>query len=105
MDDSMKGMEGSRPFPGMDVVEMGGPVGLCHRDAARLWRDLRGWAFPTVQLCTGLALSGGVWSRHSWCVYHALGEPVILEPSTARESYFGKVLVDGDADCFLLEHK
>lgn len=98
-------LEGAQAFPRLGVVEMGKPDLHRHRNVARMWRDLKGWGSPDLHLCTGLALSEGVWRRHSWCVYYALGEPVVLEPSTAKDRYFGAVLDGSRADCFVLEHK
>lgn len=83
------------------VVEMGRPVGLCHKNSARLWSDLKG----SLSLCTGLALSGGVWRWHSWCVLSGLGEPAIIETATAHDAYYGNFLVEDEATVFFYSHK
>lgn len=93
-------MRQAHTFPASAVVEMGLPFRLRHMNAARTWGDCRGWASPTLRLCTGFALSKGVWRTHSWCINTELGTPTIIEPSTQQERYFGVALEPRDAERF-----
>jgi hypothetical protein len=67
----------------------------CYHNAAELWRTSEG----QLQIAIGYALWGAFWSRHSWAI--ALQQkPPVIETTRKRESYYGAVLTDAEAEQF-----
>lgn len=71
----------------------------CHENVAQLWIEKRD---GIIGVGTGYALSeDGLWRQHSWGVR----QTEIVETTTERLKYFGKVLQGPDADSFANNNK
>src|SRR5579863_8360270 len=68
--------------------------GRCHENASELWLDNKD---GLVGIGVGYALSAyGLWRQHSWGV----AQERIVETTSERIKYFGRVLHGADADVF-----
>jgi hypothetical protein len=68
---------------------------MCHQNVAALWK---GRHKGVVGIATGYGLSDdGLWRRHSWATLR----DGVLETTEERQRYFGILLQDWGADCFV----
>lgn len=71
--------------------------GLCHNNAINIWAN----NIDKYRLCTGYALDGKVWYRHSWCIDEN-GTIIECTPQV-REAYYGVPLSLVESRKFLSE--
>ena len=71
-------------------VRVRGTPNECHANACELWMQHEG----AISLCTGYALTKGIWLQHSWCVTTVDQEKMLILETTEVdwENHFGCVL-------------
>lgn len=79
----------------VDVVNLKGGFGLCHRNVADKYKRFNSGGFKIV---TGYALSNGIWFQHSW----GLGSTGKIMETTGNkyDMYYGYVLNEEESDEF-----
>jgi len=79
----------------VDVVNLKGGFGLCHRNVADKYKRFSSGGFKIV---TGYALSNGIWFQHSW----GLGSTGKIMETTGNkyDMYYGYILNEEESDEF-----